>query len=108
MQEETDVVELVELWRRAFANLRHRSACPCCGGAPVRIDPGALEDDILYYLRGKYSAQNLDDLCALLTTRLGAKGEPFEIWLTALPNLVGEERAGIVRAGIAAILADMR
>ena len=76
--------ELARLWREAPAALAHASGCSCCGGAPVGIDPAAVEADILDYLALKYRAAGVPALAAFVAARQLQPAGAFGGWLARL------------------------
>jgi hypothetical protein len=96
------VQRLASLWRAVTSRPVHPVGCTCMGHflipAPNARD---MEADILDYMRGRYAAEGIDTLVALLGTRetereTGTPSVPFRAWLLRLPE-TGVEAATLDR-----------
>jgi hypothetical protein len=84
--------ELVALWRLARSNAENGPACPCHGIVSGRIDPDAIETNMLTPLRTRYREAGKTDLRDALERRLrqspfAGMRQPFERWLQGLQEL---------------------
>lgn len=108
----TELVErvsrLAALWRAVTSRPLHPAGCTCMGHFLIpAMSPADMEADILDYMRGRYAAEGLAPLVALLDAR-EAEREATEIrapafrpWLMRLPG------AGLDAASLDRFLADL-
>ena len=81
--------ELVELWRRVLFNVENAPACPCHGIVAGRLDPDAIETNMLAPLRTQYRDGGLSDLADFIDRRMrkspfAGMRQPFEQWLAGI------------------------
>lgn len=88
---------LAALWRQVTSRPLHPAGCTCMGHFLIpAADPKDMEADILDYMRGRYAAEGLADLVALLDAREADRTlddgipRPFRAWLTDLPRRVAD------------------
>jgi hypothetical protein len=93
--------ELNDLWRRVLFVAENAPACPCHGIVAGRLDPDAIETNMLTPLRTKYRDGGDKDLADFIERRLrrspfAGLRQPFEAWLggiaattTLAPDLRG-------------------
>jgi hypothetical protein len=94
--EPTDVAaqvqRLASLWRAVTSRPMHPAGCTCMGHFLIpALNPRDMEADILDYMRGRYAAERLDALVALLDAREAEREAdtplvPFRTWLLRLPE----------------------
>jgi hypothetical protein len=104
--EPTDVAaqvqRLASLWRAVTSRPMHPAGCTCMGHFLIpALNPRDMEADILDYMRGRYAAERLDALVALLDAREAEREAdtplvPFRTWLLRLPE-TGVEVAALER-----------
>jgi hypothetical protein len=106
---ETETVgqELSRLWSGAMIFAPHLAGCSCAGGFHVPLDPGAIEQDLLEFLRHRYRQDGREKLAAFVQDRLEAneasRSRPdFANWLggldaAALPQADLDRLAGDIR-----------
>ena len=75
--------ELARLWNGAMIFAPHLAGCACAGGFHVPLDPAAVEQDILEFLRHRYR-QDRPALAGFVADRLAGNHSPFGDWLGAL------------------------
>lgn len=88
----------------------HLAGCSCAGGFHVPLDPGAIEQDLLEFLRHRYRQDGREKLAAFVEDRLEANEAnetsrrrlDFANWLggldaAALPQADLERLAGDIR-----------
>src|SRR3712207_4278026 len=86
------VQRLASLWRAVTSLPMHPAGCTCMGHFLIpALNARDMEADILDYMRGRYAAEGLDPLVALLDAReaereADAPLAPFRIWLLGLPE----------------------
>ncbi len=105
---EAKVQRLATLWRAVTSRTMHPVGCTCMGHFLIpAMNPRDMEADILDYMRGRYAAEGLGDLVALLDAR-AAECEaadmppaPFRAWLLRLPQ------AGVEAAALDRFLGDL-
>jgi len=95
---------LVALWRRVLLNAETAPACPCHGIVAGRLDPDAIEANMLAPLRTRYREEGLRDLRDFIERRLrkspfAGLRQPFEGWLEAIATagLAPQDRARLER-----------
>lgn len=103
------VQSLAALWRTVTSRPLHPAGCTCMGHFMIpAMNPRDMEADILDYMRGRYAAEGIGPLVALLDTREAEREAPdqpaaaFRAWLLALPQ------AGVDGAALARFLDDLR
>jgi hypothetical protein len=86
------VQRLASLWRAVTSRPMHPAGCTCMGHFLIpALNPRDMEADILDYMRGRYAAERLDALVALLDAREAEREAdtplvPFRTWLLRLPE----------------------
>ena len=86
------VQRLASLWRAVTSLPMHPAGCTCMGHFLIpALNPRDMEADILDYMRGRYAAEGLDALVALLDAREAEREAdtsltPFRTWLIRLPE----------------------
>ena len=86
------VQRLASLWRAVTSRPMHPAGCTCMGHFLIpALNPRDMEADILDYMRGRYAAEGLDALVALLDAREAEREAdtsltPFRTWLIRLPE----------------------
>ena len=86
------VQRLASLWRAVTSRPMHPAGCTCMGHFLIpALNPRDMEADILDYMRGRYAAEGLDALVALLDAREAEREAdtplvPFRTWLLRLPE----------------------
>ncbi|MPR11070.1 hypothetical protein [Microvirga tunisiensis] len=96
------VQRLASLWRAVTSRPMHPAGCTCMGHFLIpALNPRDMEADILDYMRGRYAAERLDALVALLDAREAEREAdtplvPFRTWLLRLPE-TGVEVAALER-----------
>jgi hypothetical protein len=78
--------ELKDLWRRVLFNAENAPACPCHGIISGRLDPDAIETNMLAPLRTQYREQGARDLTDYLERRMrkspfAGLRQSFDTWL---------------------------
>ena len=109
--EPTDVAAQVQrlatLWRAVTSLPMHPAGCTCMGHFLIpALNARDMEADILDYMRGRYAAEGLDALVALLDAREAEREAdtplvPFRTWLLRLPE------AGIPGAALERFVTDL-
>ncbi len=88
----TQVQRLASLWRTVTSLPMHPAGCTCMGHFLIpALNARDMEADILDYMRGRYAAEGLDALVALLDAREAEREAdtplaPFRTWLLGLPE----------------------
>ena len=104
------VQRLASLWRAVTSRPMHPAGCTCMGHFLIpALNPRDMEADILDYMRGRYAAEGLDALVALLDAREAEREAdtsltPFRTWLIRLPE--AGPRGGGARTRFVTELAD--
>lgn len=86
------VQRLASLWRTVTSLPMHPAGCTCMGHFLIpALNARDMEADILDYMRGRYAAERLDALVALLDAREAEREAdtplvPFRTWLLRLPE----------------------
>jgi hypothetical protein len=86
------VQRLASLWRTVTSLPMHPAGCTCMGHFLIpALNARDMEADILDYMRGRYAAEGLDALVALLDAREAEREAdtplvPFRTWLLGLPE----------------------
>lgn len=86
------IQRLAALWRAVTSRPLHPVGCTCMGHFLIpALNARDMEADILDYMRGRYAAEGLDALVALLDTREAEREAdtplvPFRTWLLRLPE----------------------
>jgi hypothetical protein len=89
---EERVRQVAALWRAAISRPPHPVGCTCMGHFLIpAMNAADMEADILDYMRGRYAAEGLGDLVALLDTRAAERASEtpaasFRAWLLRLPQ----------------------
>ena len=103
------VQQLAALWRAVTSRPVHPVGCTCMGHFLIpAMGAREMEADILDYMRGRYAAEGIGDLVALLDAREAEREAsdvpalPFRAWLLRLPGAEVEE------AALGRFLADLR
>ena len=109
--EPTDVTaqvqRLASLWRAVTSLPLHPAGCTCLGHFLIpALHARGMAADILDYMRGRYAAEGLDGLVALLDAREAEREAdtpllPFRTWLLRLPE------AGIPGAALERFVTDL-
>lgn len=81
--------ELTDLWRRVLFNAENAPACPCHGIIAGRLDPDAIETNMLAPLRTRYRDDGLEDLSDYVERRMrkspfAGLRTPFDVWLAGI------------------------
>lgn len=81
--------ELSDLWRHVLFVAENAPACPCHGIVAGRIDPDAIETNMLTPLRTRYRDNGEIDLADFIERRLrkspfAGLRQPFDAWLGAI------------------------
>ena len=98
---------LASLWRAVTSLPMHPVGCTCMGHFLIpALNARDVEADILDYMRGRYAAEGLDALVALLDAREAQREAetplvPFRTWLLRLPE------AGIPGAALERFVTDL-
>ena len=93
------VQRLAALWRSVTSRPMHPVGCTCMGHFMIpAMNPRDMEADILDYMRGRYAAENVAVLVALLDAREAERDAdtplvPLRTWLLRLPEAGLEEAA---------------
>ena len=101
------VQRLASLWRTVTSLPMHPAGCTCMGHFLIpALNARDMEADILDYMRGRYAAEGLDALVALLDAREAERDAdtplvPFRTWLLRLPE------AGIPVAALGRFVTDL-
>ncbi|WP_137179490.1 hypothetical protein [Roseomonas sp. AR75] len=81
------------LWRVALSRPVHPAGCTCMGHFLIpAMNARDMEADILDYMRGRYAAEGIGVLVALLDARAAGReatdipAQPFRAWLLRLPD----------------------
>ena len=100
--------QLAVLWRAVTSRPVHPAGCTCMGHFLIpAMNARDMEADILDYMRGRYAAEGLASLVALLDTREAEReaddipARPFRAWLMRLPT------AGVEPGALDRFLADL-
>ena len=88
----------------------HLAGCSCAGGFHVPLDPGAVEQDLLEFLRHRYRQDGREALAAFVNDRLAAietdapsrRRADFSEWLGAL------DAGPLSRADLDSLAGDIR
>jgi len=90
----------------------HLAGCSCAGGFHVPLDPGAVEQDLLEFLRHRYRQDGRDALAAFVQNRLdhdrleenetSTRRRDFAEWLGGLDG------AGLSQADLHRLVGDIR
>lgn len=75
---------LAELWNSAIIFAPHLAGCMCAGGFHVPLDPQAVEEDLIDFLRYRYKSEGLGKLAAYLDGRAENRDSSFNVWLREL------------------------
>ena len=81
--------ELTDLWRRVLFNAENGPACPCHGIVSGRINPDAIETNMLSPLRTRFRDEGKRDLYEFIERRLkkspfAGLRQPFDTWLRGI------------------------
>lgn len=102
------VQRLASLWRAVTSRPVHPVGCTCMGHFLIpAMNARDMEADILDYMRGRYAAEGIGVLVALLDAREAEREAadvpplPFRAWLLRLPQ------AGVEGAAFDRFLADL-
>ena len=102
------VSRLAALWRAVVSRPVHPVGCTCMGHFMIpAMDPAHMEADILDYMRGRYAAEAIAPLVALLDARerdreaTDIRPLGFRAWLMRLPA------AGLPPAALDRFVADL-
>jgi len=81
--------ELGDLWRRVLFIAENAPACPCHGIVAGRLDPDAIETNMLNPLRTQYRDKGERDLVDFIERRLrkspfAGLRQPFDTWLGSI------------------------
>lgn len=106
---EEKVHRVAALWRAVISRPVHPVGCTCMGHFLIpAMNARDMEADILDYMRGRYAAEGLGALVALLDAReaereaAGTPAPPFRAWL------LGLARSGVDGAALDRFLGDLR
>ena len=87
------VQRLASLWRTVISRPPHPAGCTCMGHFLIpAMNARDMEGDILDYMRGRYAAEGIASLVALLDARAAEReatdipAAPFRAWLLRLPQ----------------------
>jgi hypothetical protein len=88
--------ELVALWQRVLFNAENAPSCPCHGIVAGRLNPDAIETNMLSPLRSRFRDAGQRDLSDYLERRLrkspfAGLRQPFEAWLKGIGEAKLEE-----------------
>jgi hypothetical protein len=103
----TQVQRLASLWRAVTSLPMHPAGCTCMGHFLIpALNARDMEADILDYMRGRYAAEGVGALVALLDSREAEREAdtpltPFRTWLLRLPE------AGIPGAALERFVTDL-
>jgi hypothetical protein len=102
------VQRLASLWRTVVSRPPHPVGCTCMGHFLIpAMNARDMEGDILDYMRGRYAAEGIAALVALLDARAAEREAtdippaPFRAWLLRLPQ------AGLETAALDRFLGDL-
>jgi hypothetical protein len=102
------VQRLASLWRTVISRPPHPAGCTCMGHFLIpAMNARDMEGDILDYMRGRYAAEGIASLVALLDARTEEReatdipAAPFRAWLLRLPQ------AGVEAAALDRFLGDL-
>ena len=101
------IQRLASLWRVVTSLPMHPAGCTCMGHFLIpALNARDMEADILDYMRGRYAAEGLDALVALLDAREAEREAetpliPFRTWLLRLPE------AGIPEGALERFVTDL-
>ena len=102
------VQRLASLWRAVISRPPHPIGCTCMGHLLIpAMNPRDMKADILDYMRGRYAAEGIGVLVALLDARAVEREAtdipptPFRVWLLRLPQ------AGVEAAALDRFLSDL-
>ena len=105
---EEKVHRLATLWRAVSSRPVHPVGCTCMGHFLIpAMNARDMEADILDYMRGRYSAEGIGALVALLDAREAERDAPdtpvppLRVWLLRLPQ------AGVDGAALDRFLGDL-
>ena len=91
---------LASLWRTVVSRPPHPAGCTCMGHFLIpAMNARDMEADILDYMRGRYAAEGIGSLVALLDARAAEREAtdipalPFRAWLLRLPQAAVEAPA---------------
>lgn len=76
--------ELADLWSSAIMFAPHLAGCMCAGGFHVPLDPKAVEEDLIDFLRFRYKEEGLAKLSTFVESRTENRGTSFNVWLREL------------------------
>jgi len=81
--------DLVALWQRVLFNAENAPACPCHGIVAGRLNPDAIEANMLAPLRSRFRDAGRRELADFLERRLrkspfAGLRQPFETWLRGI------------------------
>ncbi len=76
--------ELAELWSSAIIFAPHLAGCTCAGGFHVPLNPNAVEEDLIDFLRHRYRGEGLKDLADYVDSRAASRATSFNVWLREL------------------------
>jgi hypothetical protein len=93
-----DGAELVDLWRRVLFNAENAPSCPCHGIVAGRLNPDAIETNMLTPMRKRFRDGGDKDLSEFLERRLrkspfAGMRQPFEAWLRGINEAKLDESA---------------
>ena len=85
--------DLGALWQRAQVAIENAPACPCHGVVPGRVDPDAIEENLLAALRTRYRMTGQSELVTLIDARLrkspfAGLRQSFGHWLNDLDTAI--------------------
>jgi hypothetical protein len=101
------IQRLASLWRAVTSLPMHPAGCTCMGHFLIpALNARDMEADILDYMRGRYAAEGLDALVAVLDAREAEREAdtplvPFRTWLLRLPE------AGLPGAALERFVTDL-
>lgn len=103
--------ELSDLWRRVLFVAENAPACPCHGIVAGRLDPDAIETNMLTPLRTQYRDKGERDLTDFIERRLrkspfAGLRQPFDAWLGGIPqtNALTPELRSVLQSDLRASL----
>jgi hypothetical protein len=89
---------LADLWSSAIIFAPHLAGCMCAGGFHIPLDPAAVEEDLIDFLRHRYKNEGLADLAAFADARATDRSLSFSAWLRGLDEapLAATDRQRII------------
>ncbi|MCC2097933.1 MAG: hypothetical protein KDJ29_13625 [Hyphomicrobiales bacterium] len=89
---------LADLWSSAIIFAPHLAGCMCAGGFHIPLDPSAVEEDLIDFLRHRYKSEGLKKLAAYADARASDRSLSFSAWLRGLDEapLAATERRRII------------